>query len=99
MRAEQTMRLRDRSLAAIAQGLFITDPSRSDEPIIYVNKAFESMTGYTLSEAAGHDVAFLRGAETDADTLAEIRAALRTGQECAVELRLDRKDGRPFWVR
>ncbi len=35
------MRLRDRSLAAIAQGLFITDPSRSDEPIIYVNAAFE----------------------------------------------------------
>jgi PAS domain S-box-containing protein len=97
MRAEQTMRLRDRSLAAIAQGLFITDPSRSDEPIIYVNKAFESMTGYTQREVAGRDVGFLRGKNTDPAAIGEIRAALLEGRACSVELRLDRKDGRPFW--
>ena len=80
MRAEQTMRLRDRSLAAISQGLFITDPSRSDEPIIYVNKAFESMTGYTQGEVAGRDIGFLRGKHTDPAAIGEIRAAMLEGE-------------------
>ena len=52
-RAETEMRLRDRALKAIAQGVFITDPARSDEPIIYVNAAFERLTGYTQAEVAG----------------------------------------------
>ena len=39
--AEETIRLRDRALEAINQGIFITDPARPDEPIIYVNAAFE----------------------------------------------------------
>src|SRR5262249_32535619 len=83
--------------ASIAQGLFLTDPSRSDEPIIYVNRAFESMTGYTQEEIAGRDIAFLRGRHTDQAAIEEIRAALLEGRACSVELRLDRKDGRPFW--
>jgi PAS domain S-box-containing protein len=96
-RAEQTMRLRDRSLAAISQGLFITDPSRSDEPIIYVNSAFERMTGYSQAEAAGRDIGFLRGPRTDAAAISEIRTAFGERRECSLELCIHRKDGRPFW--
>ena len=47
------MRLRDRALQAINQGIFITDPARADEPITYVNAAFEELTGYALGEAKG----------------------------------------------
>ncbi len=96
-RAEETMRLRDRSLAAISQGLFITNPSRSDEPIIYVNAAFERMTGYTQKEAAGREIAWLKGRQTDSAAIAAIEAAFDHGDECSVEMCLDRKDGTPFW--
>jgi PAS domain S-box-containing protein len=96
-RAEETLRLRDRSLRAISQGLFITDPVRSDEPIVYVNEAFEQMTGYTRAEVLGRDVRFLRGPETAPQELARLQASLRAGTECAVEVRVYRKDGSPFW--
>jgi len=96
-RAEETMRLRDRSLQAITQGLFITDPSRSDEPIVYVNEAFEAMTGYPRGEVIGRDIRFLRGPETDPAGMQTLREAYREGDECTVELRVHRKDGVPFW--
>jgi PAS domain S-box-containing protein len=96
-RAEETLRLRDRSLAAVGQGLFITDPSRTDEPIIYVNAAFERITGYTQNEAAGREIGFLRGKLTEPAPLADLRAAFRSQQECSVDLCLDHKTGRHFW--
>ena len=96
-RVEETLRLRDRSLRAIAQGLFITDPSRSDEPIIYVNEAFSQITGFNEAEALGRDVRFLVGPQTDPEALIALRAAFRSGSECSVELEAHRKDGAPFW--
>ncbi|MCA1684891.1 MAG: PAS domain S-box protein, partial [Planctomycetia bacterium] len=96
-RSEEVMRLRDQSLGAISQGLFITDPSRSDEPIVYVNPAFSQITGYAADEALGRDIRFLRGPETDPEALVELRSAYRGGRACAIEARAYRKDGTPFW--
>ncbi len=97
-RAEETMRLRDRALRSIAQGIFITDPRRATEPLFYVNAAFERMTGYTLAEATGRDIRFLAGDGTDRATIDRIAEAYRDGKECSVELQLYRKDGAPFWA-
>ena len=97
-RAEETMRLRDRALRSIAQGIFITDPRRKTEPLFYVNAAFERMTGYTLAEAAGKDVRFLSGPETDPAAVEKIAAAYRDGTECTVEVLAYRKDGSTFWA-
>ena len=98
-RAEETMRLRDRALRAIAQGIFITDPTQSDEPISYVNEAFERLTGYTLAEVKGRDVDFLYGPGTNSLSVAELRAAFREGHEADAELLCYRKDGSQFWGR
>ena len=92
------MRLRDRALQAINQGIFITDPARTDEPIIYVNAAFEALTGYALGEAKGWDIEFLRGPETGTDAIEEVRAAYREGRAASVEVLFSRKDGEPFWA-
>ena len=96
-RAETEMRLRERALKAIAQGVFITDPARSDEPIIYVNAAFERLTGYTQAEASGRNIEFLRGPETDHDAIEELQAAFRDRREASVEMLSYRKDGSTFW--
>ena len=67
---------------------------RSDEPIIYVNAAFERMTGYTQKEAAGREIAWLKGRQTDSAAIAAIEAAFDHGDECSVEMCLDRKTAR-----
>jgi PAS domain S-box-containing protein len=97
-RAEETMRIRESSLRAIAQGVFITDPNRADEPLSYVNAAFERLTGYGLPEVKGRDIEFLRGLETDAEAVERVRAAYLEGHEASVEVLFYRKDGTPFWA-
>ena len=95
--AETEMRLRERALKAIAQGVFITDPARSDEPIIYVNAAFERLTGYNQAEAAGRNIEFLRGPGTDPEAIEELLAAFRDHREASVVMLAYRNDGSTFW--
>ncbi len=97
-RADEAMRLRESALRAIAQGVFITDPARADEPLSYVNVAFENLTGYAQREAKGRDIEFLRGPETDAAVIEQIRSAYREGCETSVEVLLYRKDHSLFWA-
>jgi PAS domain S-box-containing protein len=98
LRAETEMRLRDRALKAIAQGVFITDPGRLDEPIIYVNAAFERLTGFSQKEFAGRNIDALAGPVTDPLALGELRAAFRERREGRAILQLRRKDASIFWA-
>ena len=91
------MRLRDRSLGAISQGLFITDPSRSDEPIVYVNAAFTQITGYAAEEALGRDIRFLRGPETDPRRLDELRRPSARGASARSRSAPTARTATPFW--
>jgi PAS domain S-box-containing protein len=97
-RAEEAMRLREGALKAVAQGIFITDPARLDEPISYVNAAFERLTGYRLTEVRGRDVAFLCGPDTDPAAARGLRAAYAEGRQAELELLGYRKDGSTFWA-
>ena len=91
-----SLELRDRSLAAIAQRVVITDARSPDNQIIYTNPAFERLTGYSDEEAAGRNCRFLQGAETDPKALARIRSALQSGQVVQETLVNRRKDGSTF---
>lgn len=97
-RAEEAMRLRERALRAIAQGVLITDPTRPEETITFVNAAFEKLTGYSLLDVKGRDVDLLAGADTDPDELGRLRVALHQGLEYTADLVLYRKDGTSFWA-
>ena len=95
--AEHTLRLRDRAIEAISQGVIITDAARPDVPAIYVNAAFTRITGYAADEVIGRSCRFLHGPETDPKTVAAIRSAIAAGDPCNVELVNYRKDGSAFW--
>ena len=97
-RSEEAMRLRESALRAIAQGVFITDPTRTDEPLTYVNSAFERLTGYSLREVKGRDIGYLSGPETDLATVDTVRTAYKEGKEVSVEVLFYRKDGLSFWA-
>lgn len=95
--AEQALRLRDRAIQAVTQGILITDPAQADNPIIYVSPSFEKLTGYTTSEVLGRNCRFLQGPATDPETAARVRKAIREAQPCKVEILNYRKDGTSFW--
>ncbi|MBK5352499.1 PAS domain-containing protein [Pseudomonas sp. TH41] len=68
-----------------------------DNILIYVNPAFERLTGYTRDEILYQDCRFLQSGDRDQEALALIREALRSGGSCREILRNYRKDGTPFW--
>ena len=95
--AEAALRLRDRAIRAVNQGILITDPTRPDNPIVYASPGFERLTGYAAAEALGRNCRFLQGPDTDREVAARVREAVRAGEPCVVELLNYRKDGSPFW--
>ncbi|MBK5340278.1 MULTISPECIES: PAS domain-containing protein [unclassified Pseudomonas] len=68
-----------------------------DNILIYVNPAFERLSGYTSEEILYQDCRFLQAGDRDQASLARIREVLRNGGSCRETLRNYRKDGTPFW--
>lgn len=68
-----------------------------DTILIYVNPAFERLTGYNSEEILYQDCRFLQAGDRDQDALAVIRQTLNSGGSCREILRNYRKDGTPFW--
>ncbi|MGH8354442.1 MAG: diguanylate cyclase domain-containing protein, partial [Pseudomonas sp.] len=95
--AEKQLRLLQRSLEACYNGVTIVDAQAADLPLIYVNPAFERITGYSAAEALGRNARFLQGEELDQAGIAEIHRSLIDKREAHVVLRNFRKDGSPFW--
>ena len=77
--------------------MVVTDPHRHDNPIIFCNRAFERMTGYSQDEILGRNCRFLQGPETDRDVVSQVGAAIRNREELAVEILNYRKNGSTFW--
>ncbi|GAB4349241.1 MAG: hypothetical protein Fur0042_16450 [Cyanophyceae cyanobacterium] len=92
-----TLDLYERAIAASSCGIVIASMQHPDHPLIYCNRAFETMTGYGRDEVLGHNCRFLQGAETDPRAVERIRQAVKAEQPCEVVLLNYRKDGTPFW--
>jgi PAS domain S-box-containing protein len=90
-------RLLGRAVAASSNGIVITDSKVPDNPIVYVNPAFEEISGYTADEVMGRNCRFLQADDREQPALDELREALTEARECRVVLRNYRKDGTPFW--
>ncbi len=77
--------------------MIVTDPNLPDNPIIFANPAFLNMTGYDADEVLGRNCRFLQGPDTDRDTVAEVRRAIREQRETSVEIVNYKKNGSAFW--
>ncbi len=95
--AEEKLSLHHEVADASSNGIVIVDASLPDNPIIYVNPAFEQLTGYKLEEVKGHNCRFLQRNYTDQLALSELRAAIQESKSCMVTLQNYRKDGTLFW--
>ncbi len=96
-RGDEWLHLMEQAIASTSTGIVIADTRLPDNPITYVNPAFEKITGYSAAEVLGHNCRFLQGSTTQSDALEELRSALVEGRECNVLLKNYRRDGQIFW--
>lgn len=94
---ESRLRQLSRALDSSLNGVMITSSTQLDHPIVYVNPAFERITGYRAAEVIGRSGRFLVGQDLQQRGLAAIREALRKRHQAHAILRNYRKDGSLFW--
>jgi PAS domain S-box-containing protein len=97
----QRMELLDACIERLNDIVMITEADSIDSPgprIVYVNSAFERLTGYTRDEVIGKSPRLLQGPETDRKQLDRVRQALSSRQSIQVELLNYGKSGKPHWL-
>lgn len=80
-------------------GITLSDPDKEDNPIVYANKAFEKITGYSNEETVGRNCRFLQGQERDQEELQQIRDAINNVNPVEATLKNFRKNGELFYNR
>lgn len=90
-------RLLTAAVKASGDGITLSDIQHPDEPCVYVNPAFERLTGYSADEILGRKLGLLQGRDRDQPARKTIRQAIDRRQSCTVVIRNYRKDGTLFW--
>ena len=83
-------------LTASDTAVVVTDAA-DDMPIVYVNAAFEVLTGYRADVVLGRNCRLLQGVDTDPAAVRAIGERLRSGEFAKERLINYRADGTPFW--
>ncbi|RLM88186.1 PAS domain S-box protein [Haloarcula sp. Atlit-7R] len=94
---EQELSRIKRAMDEAPIGIVITGLEQEGTPIIYTNRRFLELTGYTESEVLGRNCRFLQGEATESEPVDAMRAAIEADESVSVELRNYRKDGTLFW--
>lgn len=84
-------------LDSCINGVSLADPDQEDMPLVYVNKAFEKITGYTQEETLGRNCRFLQGTDHDQEGLQKLREAIKNKESVEVTIRNYRKNGELFY--
>jgi len=79
------------------EGVVLVDALNPVNPVIYVNPAFETLSGYPAAELVGRNLRLLQGEDREQDARHRLRDCLGRGEACRVLLRNYRKDGSLFW--
>ncbi len=95
--ALEELNLNRRIFRSVTSGISVADALRDDFPLVYVNPAFEVMTGYSLEEIEGKNCRFLQRDDRSQPGLTLIREALKAQRETVALIRNYRRDGTPFW--
>lgn len=76
--------------------MVLSNPNLPDNPLVYVNEAFETLTGYSSAAAIGQNCRFLQGEGTDPDDVARLRRAIKKAEDLNIDIQNYRADGTPF---
>ncbi len=78
-------------------GVTLADPDLEGMPIVYVNKAFEDMTGYTQEDIVGKNCRFLQGQDREQPARFQLAEAIKKREATTVTLRNYKKNGELFY--
>ncbi|HPP86486.1 MAG TPA: ATP-binding protein, partial [bacterium] len=92
-----TLKLHDSAIAASNESIIITD-ALDDNKIIFVNNAFERISGYTKEEALGRNPRFLHNTNADKNAIEKLRTAIKNKEAVSTELLNCKKDGQEYWI-
>ncbi|GAB6070634.1 hypothetical protein JCM30760_17310 [Thiomicrorhabdus hydrogeniphila] len=79
------------------EGIVVAEKEGHDTILIYVNPAFEDLTGYSSEEILYQDCRFLQGDDTEQQAIKVIRNAIDGSTPVRTVLKNYRKDGSVFW--
>jgi PAS domain S-box-containing protein len=86
-------------LDSCVNGITLADPDLEDMPLVYANKVFEDMTGYSQDEIIGRNCRFLQGDDREQEARYQLKEAIRKRQSLTVTVRNYRKNGELFYNR
>ena len=84
-------------LDSCVNGITLADPDQEDLPLVYANKAFEIITGYTQEETIGKNCRFLQGTDRDQKERYELKEAIDNKRPIEITLRNYKKNGEMFY--
>ena len=96
-RTESELGLVRRALDCSSDGVVIVSTRRPEGEIVFVNPAFERITGYAAGEALGRGWELLGELGSDQPPLEELCGRMRRDDGLSLLLRGRRKDGHPYW--
>ena len=85
------------SVIAASCGFVITECGQKDSPVIFVNPAFQKITGYKAKEVLGRNCRFLLAKDREQGSLEQVREAVKSGRQCTAVVRNYKKDGSLFY--
>lgn len=81
------------------EGITISNATHPDNPIIFCNQGFLTLTGYSREEVLHQDFSFFCSPLPAQPGLKQLRQALQQGQPAVAEIQSGRKNGAAFWSR
>lgn len=87
----------EQAMAQTRMAICLCDPHQPDLPIVFANRAFRVLTGYSEEEVIGRNCRFLQGPKTASEPVARIREAVAREDVVVVEMLNYRKNGTTFW--
>lgn len=78
-------------------GITLVDPDQEDMPIVYANRQFAVMTGYSQEEILGRNCRFLQGKDREQEARLTMQQAIKNHLPVEVTIRNYRKNGELFF--
>jgi PAS domain S-box-containing protein len=94
----QNLKLLNKAIESAPYGIVITDPKQHDNPVVYINPAYEKISGYSSAEVIGQNLRMMHRDDKDQPGLNKLRQAIANQTQSEVLLRNYRKDGTQYWV-
>ena len=94
---ENDLKMKSAALQSASNGIIIADALKKENPIIFSNESFQTLTGYSEEEILGKNCLFLKVHEDDKNIHNILEETIKKGQSTQAIVRNYTKDGRLFY--